>query len=65
MKEVHKKNTESKNLKVARKKNGRIMFLSKSAVCDSKNYIQLNYIQVIYIRCIWNIYKKQRQNTKI
>ena len=31
-----KKNTESKNPKVARSKNGRIMFLSKCAVCDSK-----------------------------
>ena len=30
------KNTESKNPKVARKKNGRIMFLSKCAVYDSK-----------------------------
>ena len=31
-----KKNTESKNPKVARSKNGRRMFLSKCAVCDSK-----------------------------
>ena len=31
------KNTESKNPKVARTKNGRIMLLSKCAVCDSKN----------------------------
>ena len=30
------KNTESKNPKVARTKNGRIMLLSKCAVCDSK-----------------------------
>ena len=30
------KNRESKNPKVARKKNGRIMLLSKCAVCDSK-----------------------------
>ena len=30
------KNTESKNSKVARTKNGRIMLLSKCAVCDSK-----------------------------
>ena len=30
------KNTESKSPKVARKKNGRIMFLSKCAVYDSK-----------------------------
>ena len=30
-------NTESKNPKVARTKNGRIMLLSKCAVCDSKN----------------------------
>ena len=31
-----RKNTKSKNPKFARKKNGRIMFLSKCAVCDSK-----------------------------
>ena len=30
------KNTETKNPKVARTKNGRIMLLSKCAVCDSK-----------------------------
>ena len=30
------KNTESKNPKIARTKNGRIMILSKCAVCDSK-----------------------------
>ena len=29
-------NTESKNPKVARTKNGRIMLLSKCAVCDSR-----------------------------
>ena len=29
-------NTESKNPKVARTENGRIMLLSKRAVCDSK-----------------------------
>ena len=32
-----RKNTESKNPKVARTKNGRIMLLSKRVVCDSKN----------------------------
>ena len=32
-----RKNTESKNPKVAKTKNGRIMLLSKCAVCDSKN----------------------------
>ena len=32
-----RKNTESKNSKVAKTKNGRIMLLSKCAVCDSKN----------------------------
>ena len=32
-----KKNTESKNPKVTRTKNGRIMLLSKRAVCESKN----------------------------
>ena len=31
-----RKNTESKNQKVAKTKNGRIMLLSKCAVCDSK-----------------------------
>ena len=32
----YRKNTESKNPKVARTKNGRIMLLSNCAVCDSK-----------------------------
>ena len=31
-----RKNAESKNPKVARTKNGRIMRLSKCAICDSK-----------------------------
>ena len=31
-----RKNTESKILKVAKTKNGRIMLLSKCGVCDSK-----------------------------
>ena len=31
-----KKNTESKNPKVVRTKNGRIMLLSKCSVCNSK-----------------------------
>ena len=31
-----RKNTESKNPKVVRPKNGRIVLLSKCAVCDSK-----------------------------
>ena len=31
-----RKNTESKNLKVVRDKNKRLMLLSKCAVCDSK-----------------------------
>ena len=31
-----RKNTESKNPKVARRKIGRIMLLSKYAVCDNK-----------------------------
>ena len=31
-----RKNTESKNPKIARTKNGRIMLLSKCAVCDRK-----------------------------
>ena len=33
---MRRKNMESKNPKVARTKNGRIMLLSKCAVCDSK-----------------------------
>ena len=33
-----KKNTESKNTKVVRTKNGRIMYLSKDAVCDSRRF---------------------------
>ena len=33
----YRKNTESKNAKVARTKNGRVMLLSKCVVCDSKN----------------------------
>ena len=32
-----RKNTESKNSKVTKTKNGRIMFLSKCEVCNSKN----------------------------
>ena len=32
----YRKNTESKNKKIAKTKNGRIMLFSKSAVCDSK-----------------------------
>ena len=32
----HRKNTESKNPKFVRTKNGRIMFFSKCATCDSK-----------------------------
>ena len=32
----YKKNTESKNPKVARTKNRRIMLLSKRSLCDSK-----------------------------
>ena len=34
-----RKNTESKNPKVVKTKNGRIMLLSKCAVCDSKKRI--------------------------
>ena len=33
---IARKNTESKNRKVARTKNRRIMLLSKCAVCDSR-----------------------------
>ena len=38
-----RKNTESRNLTVVRAKNGRIMLLSKYAVCDSK---KLKFIKV-------------------
>ena len=31
-----RRNTESRNLKIMRSKNGRMMLLSKCAVCDSK-----------------------------
>ena len=34
--ELQKKNTENKNQKFARTKNGRAMLLSKCVVCDSK-----------------------------
>ena len=33
-----RKNTESKNPKVVRTKNGRIMLLSKCALCDTKKF---------------------------
>ena len=39
----YRKNTESKNPKVARTKNGRIIVLSKCAVCDSKNSKLVDY----------------------
>ena len=32
-----RKNTECKNLKIVKTKNGRIMLLSKCGVCDNKN----------------------------
>ena len=34
-----RRNTESKNPKVVRRKNGRRMLLSKCAVCDSKKWL--------------------------
>ena len=34
----YRKNTESKNLKIARTKNGRTKILSKCAVCGSKKW---------------------------
>ena len=37
-----KKNTESKNPKVVRTKNGRIVLLSKCSVCNSKKSKFLN-----------------------
>ena len=36
-----RKNTESKNSKVVRTKNGRIMILSKCLVCNSKTFKRL------------------------
>ena len=38
-----RKNTESRNPKVVRAKNGRIMLLSKCALCDSK---KMKFIKV-------------------
>ena len=35
-----RKNTESKNPKVARTKNGKMVLLSKCAVCDTKKFIK-------------------------
>ena len=44
-----RKNAESKNPKVARTKNGRIMLLSKCAVCDSKKSKKLlNSKKLVY-----------------
>ena len=37
-----RKNTKSKNPEVVRTKNGRIMLLSKCAVCDSKKSTFIN-----------------------
>ena len=42
-----RKNTESKNPKVAGTKNGRIMLLSKCAVCESKNRYLLKIKKVV------------------
>ena len=46
-----RKNTESKNPKVVRAKNGRIMLLSKCAVCDSK---KLKFIKEQEAKGIWD-----------
>ena len=35
-----RKNTESKNLKVTKIKNGRMMLLSNCTVCDSKKFLK-------------------------
>ena len=35
-----RKNTEGKNPKVAKTKNGRIMLLSNCVVCDSKKFLK-------------------------
>ena len=36
MKNINRRNTDSKNPKVVRTKTGRIMLLSKCEICDSK-----------------------------
>ena len=42
-----RKNTESKNPKIIKTKNGRIMLLSKCAVCDSKKSISVKEQEAI------------------
>ena len=50
-----RKNTESKNPKVARTKNGRIMLLSNCAVCNSK---KLKFIKEQEARGTWDSLKQ-------
>ena len=51
-----RKNTESKNPKVARTKNRRIMLLSKCAMCDSK---KLKLIYLIYLNISFVYFLKE------
>ena len=45
------KNTESKNPKVAKTKNGRIMLLSKCSVCDCKKFKFIKEQEAIGLLC--------------
>ena len=47
-----RKNTESKNTKIARTKNGRIILLSRYAVCDSKNQHLSKSKRLMYISVV-------------
>ena len=50
-----RKNTESKNAKVVRTRNGKIMLLSKCAVCNSK---KSKFIKEQEAKGIWDSLKK-------
>ena len=50
-----RKNTESKNPKVVRTRNGKIMLLSKCAVCNSK---KSKFIKEQEAKGIWDSLKK-------
>ena len=68
-----RKNTESRNLKVVRTKNGRIILLSKCEVCDSEIFLaEDKFMPEMHLRQPGFTYsscgpftKKQRKNTKI
>ena len=50
-----RKNTESKNANVTRSKHGRIILLSKCAVCDSKKSKFIKQQEFIGLLCILGI----------